>query len=141
MTPQGRATFNTWVGAALGFFGFLALGLTAYMVLTPLPAKPVQVITPKINAQSCQSSLAMAGYRTSHNKGEVTVFEPLTDDPKTQMLKASYAIAACKLTLVTFCMGEACPAPGLSFTLNESSSSSESKPTNVPAATKQAPAK
>ncbi len=118
MSPEQRRKFNTAAGGLFIGAGVIAWALAAYFAVTPNPPKPVPVAGGAVvDIGSCRSALSVLGYQANLKGEEVEAFEPLGTDPKTQLDRASVATTMCKLQLKTFCMGEGCEKPGLSFTL------------------------
>lgn len=121
MTPEQRKNFNTVFGTLLLVTGLVAWGLTAYFAVTPKEAQPVAVSPAQapVDLGSCRNALAELGYSASVQQGKIQASTPLTDNPRDQLEKASTAVLLCKLALETFCIGEGCEIPGVSFTLKQ----------------------
>lgn len=121
MTPEQRKNFNTIFGTLLLATGLVAWGLTAYFAFTPNEAKPAATaaVRAPVDLGSCRNALAELGYSASVQQGKIQASTPLTDNPREQMEKASTAVLLCKLDMESFCIGEGCEIPGVSFTLKQ----------------------
>lgn len=120
MTPEQKRKFNTTAGSIFIALGLIAWGMTMYYAFVPNPPMPTQAHNaPVVDINSCASTLNTWGYQTKIIDGEISIFEQLTTFPEQQLDKATMAIAVCKLDLKTFCMGEGCEEPGVSFTLQK----------------------
>lgn len=118
MTPESKKQFNLLAGVLFGVLGMGCFGVAAYVASVPAPPKPAPVqMTPVVNVASCRDVLQAMGYSTRMESGGVSANDAALDDPQAALTKATAAIGVCKMTLDTFCMGEACTEPGVSFKL------------------------
>jgi hypothetical protein len=118
MTPEAKKQFNTIGGTLFGILGLICFAVAAYVASVPAPAKPMPVSPlPMVNVASCRDVLQTMGYSARVDNGAVTANDMSLDDPQVALTKATAAIGVCKMALSTFCMGEACPEPGVSFKL------------------------
>ncbi len=118
MSPEQRRKFNTAAGGLFIGAGVVAWALAVYFAVTPNPPKPAPTAgTALVDLGSCRSALSVLGYQATLKGDEIEAFEPMGADPKDQLERASVATTMCKLQMKTFCVGEGCEKPGLSFTL------------------------
>lgn len=140
MTPEQKRKFNTVFGSVFLVGGFAAWALTAYFAVTPNPPRPFPVLnSASVDLASCRSALGALGYQATMKDRDVIAFEPLSDNPKQQLERASLAASVCKLPLKSFCMGEGCEQPGVTVVVTRLSDPStraivkDSKPQAAPA--------
>lgn len=118
MTPEAQRKFNISVGTLSLLFGLAAWAAAGYVALTPAQPRPAPVSPlPVIDLASCAQALTSMGLPASVRTARIEVFRADIDDPEKLLRDASLGLAACKLELQRFCMGEGCPQPGLSMTL------------------------
>jgi hypothetical protein len=116
MTPDQQRKFNTTFGGVFIGAGILAWMLAVYFAVKPNDPAPAPVVgLTTIDVKSCRTAWAQLGYLTTATNTDVSAYEALSDNPKEQLERASTAILACKLPLRSFCMGQGCERPGLSF--------------------------
>lgn len=129
MIAERQKAFNTGVGVTLGIVGTILFLSAAWIVSHPKPPIPAPTIgAPLLDKESCRIALTRAGYFAVVQKEEILVQEASLDDPQNQLIKASFAIAACKpMTLKEFCMGTECEKMGVSFTLTGGAPSEDKK--------------
>jgi hypothetical protein len=131
MSPEQKRKFNTGVGSIFLGLGAIGWGLTAYYALVPNPpAAPMIAEAPKVDIASCRAALDSWGYQATQVKDTVLAFENLAPNPQLQLDKATMAVVVCKLPLKSFCMGEGCETPGLSFSLQGGTESKLAKPSS-----------
>lgn len=118
MTPEAKKQFNMIGGTLFGILGLVCFAIAAYVASVPAPAKPMPVSPmPMVNVASCRDVLQTMGYSARVENGAVSANDMSLDDPQVALTKATAAIGVCKMALSTFCMGEACSEPGVSFKL------------------------
>ena len=118
MTPEAKKQFNLIGGTLFGFLGLGCFAVAAYVASVPAPVKPIPVSPmPTVNVASCRDVLQTMGYSARVENGTVSANDSSLDEPQIALTKATAAIGVCKMALSTFCMGEACSEPGVSFKL------------------------
>ncbi len=119
MIAERQKAFNTGIGVTFIIVGTILFLSAAWIVSHPKPPIPAPVSgTPVLDKESCRIALTRAGYFAIVQKEEIQVQEASLDDPQNQLIKASFAIAACKpMKLKEFCMGTECEKMGVSFSL------------------------
>jgi hypothetical protein len=129
MTPETKKQFNLLAGVLFGVLGMGCFGVAAYVASVPAEPKPAPVqLAPTVNVASCRDVLQSMGYSTRMESGGVSANDAALDDPQAALTRATAAIGVCKMALDTFCMGEACPEPGVSFKLVPAPRSGAAKP-------------
>ena len=120
MTPQQQRRFNTTFGGVFVAAGLLAWMLAIYFAIKPNEKAPAPVIAaPTVDLQSCRAAWSQLGYLATATATDVTAYEALSADPKEQLDRATTAILLCKVPLRSFCMGQGCERPGLTFTVRK----------------------
>lgn len=118
MTPEAKKQFNLIGGTLFGILGLGCFAIAAYVASVPAPAQPIPISPmPMVNVASCRDVLQTMGYSARVENGIVSANDTSLDDPQVALTKATAAIGVCKMALSTFCMGEACSEPGVSFKL------------------------
>ncbi len=119
MTPENQKKFNVTAGGTFGFLGLMFVLMTFYVAAVPAPPKPAPTLAvPMVSPASCRDMLTQLGYVSSLTSGGgVSAKDASLTDPEGALTKATAAIAMCKMSLNEFCMGSACPDPGISFKL------------------------
>lgn len=118
MTPETKKQFNLLSGILFGVLGIGCFAVATYVSMVPADPKPAPVSPiPVISVPSCRDVLQTMGYTTRLEGGGVYANDASLDDPHAALTKATAAMGVCKMALNTFCMGEACPEPGVSFKL------------------------
>lgn len=118
MTPTGAQKFNTVMGALTLLTGVTLIGASLYVAVVPSKPKPYPMLdVPAPDVESCRAALARMGFVATLGNNVLTAQQPNLDDPQAQLERASFAIAACKLPMQSFCMGSACERYGITFVL------------------------
>lgn len=118
MTPEAKKQFNLIGGTLFGVLGLVCFAVAAYVASVPAPARPTPVSPyPMVNVASCRDVLQTMGYSARIDNGTVSAVDTSLEDPQVALTKATAAIGVCRMALSTFCMGEACAEPGVSFKL------------------------
>jgi hypothetical protein len=117
MSPEQKRKFNSAFGTFFLVSGIAAWGLATYFAVTPNPPKPAPVFGgTTVDLRSCASTLRTLGYLdVDVQKNEVTAHEALSQNPHEQLDRATLAASVCHLEMKYFCIGEACPKPGLTI--------------------------
>lgn len=143
MSPEQKRKFNLAAGSAFLLMGIVTWGLTAYYAVTPNPTRPTPVVLASVvDLSSCRTALANLGYQATfdQDKGTVAAFESFAEDTKAQLDKVTLSIGLCKMDLKEFCMGEACEAPGVQFTLKRTAAAEAARKAAVDANAAKPPA-
>lgn len=122
MNPEQQRKYNTIFGGLFLGLGIITWLLAVFFAVVPNAEAPTPVTgNTSIDLQSCRTALGQLGYsaNVAANKSDVTAYEPFGSDPKAQLEKATVGVLVCKLSLQSFCMGEGCERPGISFTLRK----------------------
>lgn len=120
MTPDQQRKFNTTFGGVFVAAGVLAWMLAIYFAVKPNDPAPAPVVgLTTIDLQSCRTAWAQLGYLASATETDVNAYEALSDNPKEQLERATTAVLLCKLPLRSFCMGQGCERPGVSFAVRK----------------------
>lgn len=120
MSPEINRKFNIGAGSFFLVMGLAGWALAGYYAATPNEAKPHPVTAEnKIDLGSCRALLGTLGYSASitAKKDAVRAYEGFKESAKDQLERATLAMGLCKLPLKSFCMGEGCDTPGISFEL------------------------
>lgn len=117
MQPETIRRTNVVLGSLLFSLGMVAMGLGAYIAMTPAPERPpLKVELPKTVIQSCSAALLALnqGFQPVVSNNTVFVMLPGSGemDYEEVLQKATLAMTTCKLGLTEFCYGESCPRPG-----------------------------
>lgn len=119
MNPKATKNINLFATVLFTLGGFACLGLAGYLTLTPAPPKQAQYISQRADKPGCLKAAREMGFEVT--KAETSMVNihssDLDSSPKEIVDKASLVIAACHVPMRSFCMGEACPAPGITFML------------------------
>lgn len=120
MTPDQQRKFNTAFGGIFIAGGFICLAMALWFAIKPNDPAPHPVLGgTTIDLQSCRKAVQDLGFVAQLKGQDVTAHQALSDDPQAQLERASTAILVCKLPLHSFCMGQGCEQPGLSFTVRK----------------------
>lgn len=119
MTPKSLKSLNLFTSVVFTLAGVVCLSLAVYLTVVPKPAKQTQVVRALPDRAGCERALRELGFSVSTGKGNrVLAHTPdLVTPPKEWVDKASLGIAACHLPMQSFCIGEGCSPPGISFEL------------------------
>lgn len=120
MSPEQTRKFNLITGSFFLGLGVVTWALAGYFALTPNAPQPHPVTAEtRVDLNSCRTALATMGYQASiaATKDAVRVYEPLNGDAKALLDRATMAIGVCHMELRSFCIGEACDSPGVTFEL------------------------
>jgi hypothetical protein len=121
MNGARQRLLNVLTGLTSGLFGLVLWAAAAY--LTFVPPVPVRE-APLIDAHlaSCESTLAVLGFKHEKVGNELRVERASLEDPKQLLSEASLGISSCGLPVLRFCMGPGCKRPslpgGVAFTLS-----------------------
>ena len=122
MSPEHNRKFNLAAGSFFLVMGLLGWGMAVYYGITPNAPKPHPVtVEEKVDLNACRAVLSGLGYQASIPVGKerVRAYEAFSEngDAKAMLDKATMAIGVCKMKLDTFCVGEGCESPGVTFEL------------------------
>jgi len=120
MNPRVSRNVNLFAAALFVFGGLICAGLEVYLTVKPADSKESQYIKPQPDKLGCVKALQELGFETKKPSAYIVAGHShnLDESPKELVDRASLGIAACKVPMRTFCMGEECAEPGISFTLD-----------------------
>lgn len=145
MSPEHNRKFNLAAGSFFLVMGLAGWGMAVYYGITPNAPKPHPVtVEAKVDLNACRAVLSGLGYQASIPVGKerVRAYEAFSEnvDAKAMLDKATMAIGVCKMKLDTFCVGEGCESPGVTFELAQFNTRDAKAKAATKAASKASPA-
>jgi len=117
MNPESQKKFNTVLGSGLLAAGILSWAMAFVFAVTKAEPVPAPVINNYVSFNDCRNNLMQLGYTVQSENQQLTAYEGFREDASRQLDKATIAILGCGYDLTSFCMGEGCQRPGISFSI------------------------
>lgn len=119
MTPEIRKAFNTYMGILLILLSLICFGFTGFLIFKPADPKEATVMIEPVSKKPCLEALGKLGVNIT-DMGEKIRVQDFSDAPPFEKLqKASLGISMCHFYLESFCMGQACNEPGVTYVITQ----------------------
>ena len=113
-------SFNLTVTAFFSLIGVACLGMAVHHAFVPMPEKQAEFVEIPVDMDGCIVALQKLGFSAKTQNTSIVAQAYSLDNAQEVLDKASLGIAACRIPLASFCAGEGCETPGVSFVLNKS---------------------